>query len=829
MRFLISQRYLFFHLLVINCSLAFSQSITIIDAFTQRPLEGVVVVSEDEQRFCTSDQNGAFDLGVFTAKDILVFQYMGFKTRKLSQQEIKERNGIVTMFFDEKKLSEIVLSVARTAAQSEKIAERVSVINKTEINKKKPTTGADLLLLAPGVRLQESQAGGGSPVLRGFEANRVLLVVDGVRMNNAIYRSGHLQNAITVDPKSIERVEVVYGSSSVGYGSDALGGVVHYYTKSPRINNTKRLHHSFSSQFNNARNAINYHFQTEASFKKWGSLSSLSYSKFGDVRMGKNRKHGYANWGLVPAYSQNTKSKYYPTPSINTNPNIQKNTGYSQIDFLQKLIFNLPRENQLVINVQLSNSSDIPRFDKLNEIREGSLRFAEWRYGPQKRLLLSPQLKFFPQKNLLYKGTITAAFQAVEESRIRRRFNSLSRETQKESVDVFSLNGDFEMKKKDRSSMAYGFELIKNKIGSIAFAQDLLINNNTFTGLSEKQKIPTRYPSEESSYRSAALYGNYRFDPNTKTSFSFGVRYTNTVLEASWNDLNLIDSFVNPVSLNNSAFTGSVSLSYRPIPSWKFNVLLSSGFRAPNIDDIGKIRENNGYLLVPNPELKPEYVYNFDGGVSFDRPNFPFKANLRFYYTNIQDYIGRFSHTVSSDFTTESDESIVFMEEILLTQTNVNLGSANIYGLSLEAGLRLTSYLNASGNISFTKADEMDYFGPLPSILPYHGKFTLNYHKDKLSFLLRNRFNSAKKVEDYSLGGEDGLEDTPFVIDQNGNSIFAGTPSWTTFDFLSNYDLNEALHLTFAVENIFDLHYRSFASGISAPGRSCIIGLNIHF
>ena len=135
---------------------------------------------------------------------------------------------------DEKKLGEIVLSVARTAAQSQKIAERVSLIDKASIRKGSPTTGADLLLMAPGVRLQNSQGGGGSPVLRGFEANRVLLVVDGIRLNNAIYRSGHLQNAITIDPNSIERVEVIYGSSSVGYGSDALGGVVHYYTKTPK-------------------------------------------------------------------------------------------------------------------------------------------------------------------------------------------------------------------------------------------------------------------------------------------------------------------------------------------------------------------------------------------------------------------------------------------------------------------------------------------------------------------------------------------------------------------------------------------------------------------
>ena len=109
------------------------------------------------------------------------------------------------------------------------------------------------MLLAPSIRVQKSQGGGGSPVIRGLRQIGVLLVLDGVRMNNGIFRSGHLQNAITVDPNSLERVEIIYGSSSVGYGSDALGGVVHYYTKTPKINNAKKFTNFFSSTFNSSR------------------------------------------------------------------------------------------------------------------------------------------------------------------------------------------------------------------------------------------------------------------------------------------------------------------------------------------------------------------------------------------------------------------------------------------------------------------------------------------------------------------------------------------------------------------------------------------------
>ena len=71
---------------------------------------------------------------------------------------------------------------------------------------------------------------------------------------------------ITIDPNSIERVEIIYGSSSVGYGSDALGGVVHYYTKTPKINNAKRFDSGLSSRYASAQNALNYHLETEVSF-----------------------------------------------------------------------------------------------------------------------------------------------------------------------------------------------------------------------------------------------------------------------------------------------------------------------------------------------------------------------------------------------------------------------------------------------------------------------------------------------------------------------------------------------------------------------------------
>ena len=180
-----------------------------------------------------------------------------------------------------------------------------------------------------------------------MESNRVLLVVDGVRMNNAIYRKGHLQNAITVAPNQLDRTEIVFGPSSVIYGSDALGGVIHYYTKTPSLSTDKEINTNFLIDFHQLNNEITTNASVELSSKKWASFTSFSYSDFGDLNMGKNRSHGFQDWGKVFVYSENTDTFFSATPSVNNDPNLQRNTGYEQTDILQKFYIPLTPQSDL--------------------------------------------------------------------------------------------------------------------------------------------------------------------------------------------------------------------------------------------------------------------------------------------------------------------------------------------------------------------------------------------------------------------------------------------------------------------------------------------------
>lgn len=804
------------------------QEIVIIDGVSRFPLEGVALFNESKTTATLSNEDGIANLSIFKEGETVYVQYYGFENRSFTVEanQANDRFQFILQPKDQT-LDEIVLSVARNATTRKQIAEKVSIISSKAILTQRPASGADLVSLSPGVRVQKSQGGGGSPVLRGFEANRLLLVIDGVRMNNAIYRSGHLQNAITIHPNMIDRVEVIYGSSSVGYGSDALGGVIHYYTRNPLINSEDQIKTQFSSDFSSASNASINSISTELSFKKWASLTSISHSNFGDIRMGNNRRHGYEEWGLTPFYSENNRTTFSPTPLENENPLIQKNTGYDQIDVMQKFLVQLPGQNQFVLNLQYSNSSDISRYDKLVEQRNGSLRYAEWYYGPQKRFLLSPQLKLFPEKKFLNSGKITFAFQKLEESRNNRLFNSLTRNFQREKVNALSLNGDFEFQYKEKHSFSYGVEGVFNDISSYAHKHDLVLQQNQIVDFSPNLPIPTRYPSSGSSYGSYAVYLNWIWDLNSSLTLNAGLRLTSTHLRGKWNKSYNVNTLLSSVRLDAEALTETLALTYRPSTKTQWNAILSNGFRNPNIDDVGKIRENKGTLIVPNPSLFPEYAYNFELGLTkyLKQPKNYF--SLRGFSTLISRHIGRDRYTIFADESTADLNTILYNKQELTTYANNNLGNRYIFGASFDGNLSFSDKLSLRGDLNIIEAAKSKKYGPLPSISPLFGNLLLTYQKEVWFASLRYQFNGSKSPDDYSEGGEDGLDETPLISEFP--ELYAGTPAWTELSFLTQYQWNEKIYLTMGMDNIFDVHYRSFASGISAPGRNFKLGLNVQF
>ncbi|MFM9028560.1 MAG: TonB-dependent receptor, partial [Bacteroidota bacterium] len=286
-------------------------------------------------------------------------------------------------------LPEVVISVNRVEQKRDELPQQVLSIRSGFIERENPATVADALHVTGQIFVQESQQGGGSPVLRGFEASRVLLVVDDVRLNNLIYRAGHLQNIITLDPFYLERVETVFGPSSTIYGSDALGGVIHMRSLQPIFSPDEKTHMKGSGllRFTTATAERTAATRIEFSSGRWASVTSLGLNSFGDVRMGKQEGSADTVWGLRNYYVETFDGMDSLVKS--SDPYLQKRSGYDQLDIMQRFRYKAGSRDVIGFNFQFSTSTEIPRYDRLTEPTSSGLKFAEWEYGPQKRLLAS--------------------------------------------------------------------------------------------------------------------------------------------------------------------------------------------------------------------------------------------------------------------------------------------------------------------------------------------------------------------------------------------------------------------------------------------------------
>ena len=306
-----------------------------------------------------------------------------------------------------------------------------------------------------------------------------------------------------------------------------------------------------------------------------------------------------------------------------------------------------------------------------------------------------------------------------------------------------------------------------------------------------------------------------------------GLRFTNTNLEAMWKEYYNINALLEIVNLDATAITQTLALTFRPSEKIQWNAIISNGFRNPNIDDVGKIRESNGILVVPNPYLFPEYAYNFELGLSKYFNQSKNYISIRGFTTLISRHIGRSNYIIFADTSTPDNNTILYNGEEVQTIANNNLGNRYLYGASIDGNFSISNPLSLRGSLDLIKAAKSQKYGPLPSISPTFGRLFLQYQKKDWLSHLSYEFSGKKDPNDYSLGGEDGLEETPLISETP--EVFAGSPAWNELSWLAQYQWRENTVFRVALDNIFDVHYRPFASGISAPGRNLKLGVNYSF
>lgn len=793
--------------LVVISSACFGQTVTVKDHQSNEIVVGATVENRRSGKFQVTDTYGRVKLEDFQHSDTLWISSVVHRKYVVYPDDLRY-GKLVRLYRKVEQLQSV--DIMHFRGRDVRVADNpqtVAVLGAAEIKNKNPQTSAHLLEGSGKVLVQRSQMGGGSPILRGFEASRVLLVVDGVRMNNAIYRSGHLQNAISIDNNILRQAEIVFGPNSVVYGSDALGGVIHFRTKDPIFSESDKKQHVFGgvvSRLSSVNQEKTFHVHLGIGGTKFSSLTSVSKSEFGDLRMGVQRDHGNATWGLVPYYASSEDGEDYSLN--NPDPYVQRGTGYSQVDFLQKFSVKASEKVDLTANFQYSTSSNVPRFDKLNDVRDGAVKWAEWYYGPQERLLFSIRAMIRDTTKFFDDISITTAIQRIDEDRIQRKFGNRFRQTQEEDVIVYSLNSDFEKRLKNGFQINYGVEFTHNDVKSKAKLFDL----NT----RDISEAPTRYPNGGSVMRTAALYAGANKDLNdNRLLINAGIRYSFASIQAQFLPNSFYELPFDKIDFANAALSGSVGLIFRPDSSWQFNVSIGSGYRSPNVDDFGKVREKDGLVIVPNDILEPEYAYSADLNIHKWFFNQKVQINVTGFYTLLRNAI------VPRDYTLNGEDSLLVEGELARIQTNINASSAVIYGYYLGSKLQITKNLSAQINYNFTYGQETEGDLPMAHIPPVFGSASTSYNTGRFRASVSSLFNGPKVLERYGPGTTDNISE----------ALEDGTPGWWTLSATTSYYIGDAIEAQFSVENILDKHYKGFASGISAPGRNFIIALRATF
>ena len=794
-------------LFVLICFTSFlqAQQIQVLEKGTNLPISGVTIYNSDKSKSVITDIDGYTTLSQFDDNETIFFQNLLYQKLKTSKAEIASNNFIVYLTQNVEGLNEVVVSASKFEQSKRDIPQKVISFDAEKIQFSNPQTSADLLENTGNIYVQKSQLGGGSPMIRGFSTNRLLITVDGVRMNNAIFRGGNLQNVISIDPFSIQNTEVNLGAGSVVYGSDAIGGVMSFYTKKPQLSYSDSLFFKANAvaRYATANSEKTGHLDLNFGLKKWAFLTSVSYTDFDDLRMGAHGPDEY----IRPEYVETINGEDLIV--ANDESLVQKPTGYDQINLLQKIKFQ-PEDNQSFdLGLYYTETSEYSRYDRLIRYRGDDLRSAEWNYGPQRWFMANLQYTKLSSNSSFYdKIQTNVAFQNFQESRIDRDFQSVERNTTEESVNAISFNLDLEKQLGSKTELFYGVEYVYNKIKSEGNTYNIETN--------ETANAVSRYP-DGSDWQSMAAYTSLKYKPNPKFVFQTGVRYNHIISNADFTENNqFLNLPFNESKINAGAFTGTAGISWIPNETiqWKLNA--SSAFRAPNMDDIGKVFDSEpGSVVVPNNNLKPEYAYGGELGLNlnFDQT---FIIDLSTYYTYLDNAL------VRRDFNINGETEIEYNGELSNVQAIQNASKAWIYGFEAGAQLnfsekfKLTTQYNIIGGTEEDNGIEV----PVRHAAPNFGNTHLVWQNDKLQLDAFAVYNNELSFN--QLAPSEAEKDYIYALDANGNPY---SPSWYTLNLRTKYKITDAATLIASLENITDQRYKTYSSGIASAGRNLILSL----
>jgi hemoglobin/transferrin/lactoferrin receptor protein len=640
-------------------------------------------------------------------------------------------------------LAEVVVTANRYGSFQIKTPEAIRVIDNKSIQKFQLRTAPETLLQTPGVFVQKTNHGGGSPFLRGLTGNQTLLLIDGIRLSNATVRYGPNQYFNTIDVFSIEKIEVLRGSGSVQYGSDAIGGTIQTFSheivtsEEPYWGSTLLSRIATQGMEQSLNGIINY------SNKRTAFRVGATCRNFGDLVGG------------------DTTGRQTPT-------------GYQELDFDLKGKIVISPSSDLTMVFQNVHQSDVPVFHKV--VLEN---YAVNKMDPQKRELAYVRLNQKFNAGILKSARFTAAMQHNEEGRALLKKGSSILRIENDKTGSFSFSAEVFTSDRNGWSANTGLEVYN----------DLVSSSRTDEDLSTDVKVSKRglYPNG-AKMTSLAAFSMHTLDL-LNWNFTAGARFNTFIIKVE-------DEVSGLTKLTPSALVGNLALLRKLNKTSNLFISMNTGFRAPNIDDLGTLGIVDFRYETPNFNLKPEHSFQYQSGYKYQ--DHKLRGEIYIYHNTLNDLIVR--NKIVGD-TIEGYP--VYQKE--------NIERAYIQGVETDWNLELDKSWMLRGSLTYTYGQNITKNEPVRRIPPLFGRLAVEY---KLKGWWIN-------LEWHATGKQDRLA----AGDSDDNRIpFCGTPGWNIFNVNTSYEIR-FIKFYLSLLNLFNQDYRFHGSGVNGYGRSAFLSV----
>lgn len=671
---------------------------------------------------------------------------------------------------------ETVVTATRTEADPADLPIRTELLSTEFLRERMVRTLPEALRDVPGVMVQKTSNGQGSPFIRGFTGFRTLLLVDGIRVNNSVFREGPNQYWATIDPLTVDRMEVVKGPSSVLYGSDAIGGTVNAITRSRE---------TVGDDLTWDRRA----------YYRFGSADSSNTGRF-EIGANDGSTLGLLAGGSYKDYEDVTGGRHV---------GLQDETGYDEFGFDAKLEWWAQPNMKLTFASYYFDQDDVER-------THATVFGTSWRGSAVgtdlKRELDQNHELYYARADWEDTGHFfdSARF-TLSLQRTREREDRI-RNTGSESVDTFEvLTPGVDLQFASESPigrLTYGVEWYHDEVDS---------DNETPTSAADPDGSDRGAVADDASYDLLGVYVQDEIPVAESATVIAGVRYTSAWADADTVDPNPSDANVfDPVDEQYDAFAGSLRGIVDVAPWLRPYGGVSQGFRAPNLSDLTRFDiARSGEVEQPATDLDPEYFTQAEVGVRGEYERF--RGDVSFYYTWIKDQIVRFptGETVPDGIVVEKD----------------NVGDGFVEGVEAAGSYDVGDGFTAFGNFTWT-AGEIDTFPTSSSdserrrasrIQPVTGLLGLRYDSPERKWYVEG---TALMVDAGDRLSPDDERDTQRIPP-------GGTPGYTIFALRGGVRVTDWIRITAAVENLSDVDYRVLGSGQNEPGTNVILAADVRF